>query len=221
MALDTAQVARFGMGWAALAAYPHTGGSAHHPYVARLSRAGAVTRDLADAIHALVMLHGRQPGVLEHAASRNLDPAWRGWFENAAEAFAGERALIARLASGAGPLPSTPGQAESEAAIAAQRHALDTLARSDRAGCAIGTSIALVIEWQAIRGVLETAAERFGVTARASTLPAESEAATIVAAMPGLPATERALNFGSEQLVGLHRALWDLLEARASARDRA
>ena len=40
-----------------------------------------------------------------------------------------ERATLVKLVAAVGPLPSTPGQAETEAAIAGQRHALDMLAR--------------------------------------------------------------------------------------------
>lgn len=196
-------------------------GSGQNALIARLAAPGALARDLADAVHALTMLHGRQPGVLDHALSRNAQPAWAGWFEAAVESFAAERALLAKLASAAGPLPSTPGQAESESTILSQRHALDTLARSDRVGCAIGASVALVIEWRSLRRVLDAAAERFGVTARTCILPIETETATIVAATLDTPAAERAANFGAQQLLAQHRGLWQLLEARATARNHA
>lgn len=221
MALESARTAQFGEGWSALATAAEADGSAHHPLIVRLTAPNPLARDLADAVHALVMLHGRQPGVLDHAMARNAQPAWSGWFEAAVESFVAERALLAKLASAAGPLPSTPGQAESEAAIIAQRHALETLAKSDRSGCAIGAAIAMVIEWRVIRRLLDAAAERFGVATRVCVLPIESETATIVASALEKPATERAMAFGVQQLLAQHRGLWDLLEARASARNHA
>jgi len=144
----------------------------------------------------------------------------QGWIEVALDGFAAERALLAKLASAAGPLPSTPGQAESEAAVAAQRHALDMLAQSDRTGCAIGAAVALVIDWQAMRRVLDAAARRFGITVPACALPLAEETATIVAAASESHAIERAMAFGVQQVLAQHRGLWDLLEARASARGR-
>jgi hypothetical protein len=125
-----------------------------------------------------------------------------------------------RIVAAAGPLPSTPGHAESEAAAHAQRHALDMLAQSDRAGCAAGAALALAIDWAAIRGVLDAAAHRLGVQALPSALPPAQETVTVVDALSRQPAIERAMLFGAQQLFAQHRGLWDLLEARASARNR-
>lgn len=218
MALDQALSSPFGEGWETLVALAASDGSASHPMCLRLASPTALARDVADAIHALCMLHGRHPGVLDHAMTRNALPALAGWFEAAVDGFATERALLARLAAAVGPLPSTPHQAESEATILAQRHALDTLAQSDRSGCAIGASVALVIDWATIRLVLDAAAERLGIEQRPPALPIDSESATIVATAAERPAAERAMAFGAQQVLAQHRGLWDLLEARASAR---
>ncbi len=196
-------------------------GSHKHPFSHRLASPHVPVRDLADAIHALCMLHGRQPGILDHALARNRQPGIQGWLEVSLDGFATERALLAKLASAAGPLPSTPGQAESESAVVGQRHALDMLAQSDRTGCAIGAAIALVIDWAAMRRVLDVSAHRFGFTPPAYALPLPEETDTIVAAAAEAPAVERAMAFGVQQVLAQHRGLWDLLEARASARDRA
>ncbi len=96
----------------------------------------------------------------------------------ATDGFAAERAYLATLTAAAGPLPSTPGQAETDAALVAQRHAFDMLAHSDRAGCATGAAIALVIDWYAFRDAMDVAAARFGVNAPEMTLPDEIEVAT-------------------------------------------
>lgn len=220
MPFDPALSGTVSPSWATIAGLVDADGSASHPFVCRLVKPLLPARDVADAVLALCMLHGRQPGVLDHALARNAVPAAQGWLEVAVEAFATERALLARLASAAGPLPSTPGQAESEAAIVAQHHALDMLAQSDRAGCAIGASVALVIDWHAIRVVLDAAAVRLGFDAPATVMPNEAETATIVVAAGEVQAAERAMAFGAQQVLAQHRGLWDLLEARASARDR-
>lgn len=218
MAFEPAHASSFGEGWDTMIALASNDGSAQHPMCLRLAQPSALARDVADAIHALCMLHGRQPGLLDHALTRNRQPAWAAWFEAAVDGFAGERALLARLAAAVGPSPSTPGQAESEATIVAQRHALDALAQSDRSGCAIGAAVAFVIDWAAIRHILDAAALRLGIEARLASLPNASDSATIIAAAAERPAAERAIAFGAQQVLAQHRGLWDLLEARASAR---
>jgi hypothetical protein len=195
-----------------------TDGSGAHPLVGQLCGRTARRRDLADAVHALCTLHGRLPGVIEHAVTRNVLPAAKPWLEEAEQGFTGERIYLARLTSAVGPLPSTPGQAESEAAIAAQRHALNMLAQSDRAGCAWGASAALVLDWRNLRPVLDMAAARFGVEDAPLLLGRAEDTAAAIARIVVSPAIERAAAFGAQQLLAQHRGLWNLLEARASAR---
>ena len=221
MALDPT-ISRAASGaWGVIQSLVEDDGSSCHRYAAVLARSNTLTRDVADAVHALCMLHGRLPGLLEHALARNVQPAWAPWLEAAVEGFAGERALLARLTAAAGPLPSTPGQAESESTILAQRHALDTLAQSDRRGVAVGAAVALVLDWQALRPLIDVAADRFGVVVAGAALPPPAESATVIAAAAETPGAERAINFGASQLLAQHRALWQLLEARASARNAA
>lgn len=195
-------------------------GSASHPYFASAAlRSGPdCARNLADAVHLLSALHGRHPGVIDFAAEKTMLDAPRGWLTAAAEAFAVERAYLTRLVVAAGPLPSTPGQAETEAVVIAQRHALEMLARSDRTGCALGAAFALVLDWTAIRAVLDVAAERFGVDRPTPLLPDEMENRTVTMAVAHSAAIERAIGFGSQQILVQHRGLWDLLEARKAAR---
>ncbi|WP_256731650.1 hypothetical protein [Sphingomonas sp. dw_22] len=195
-------------------------GSANHPYLRRLIDGNEPMRDLCDAVHFICLLHGRHPGVIDHALQHARFTIESGWIEAAADAFAGERTYLVRLVAGAGPLPSTPGHAESEAAAAAQRHALEMLAQSDRAGCATGAAVALAIDWTTIRQVLDTAAHRFGVTLVPSELPLAEETVSVVDALARECAIERAMLFGAQQVYAQHRGLWDLLEARAGARNR-
>lgn len=193
-------------------------GSGNHAWLASLSSSLVPMRDLADAVHYVCMLHGRHPGAIDHALGQARTPLERDWIEAAAEAFAAERAFLVRLAAAVGPMPSTPGQAECEAVAAAQRHALDMLAQSDRAGCATGAAVAVALDWIVVRAVLDGTANRLGVEAPACTLPLPEETVTVVDTLAREGAMERAMLFGAQQVFAQHRGLWDLLEARASAR---
>lgn len=219
--MDTALQGRDVGPWAMLVTLADEDGSAAHPYLRRLAAPRSPRRDLADAVHALCAVHGRHPGLIDAALVHCAQPEACDWLEIAARGFAGERALLARLAAAAGPLPSTPGQAETESALAAVRHAIEMLARSDRGGCATGAAATLAIDWPVVRLVLAQAADRFGVALAASMLPNEAATAAAIRRLGATPATERAMNFGGRQLLAQHRGLWDLMEARASARDES
>ena len=195
-------------------------GSATHPFVRflRTLDGATATRNATDAVHHLCMLHGRAPSVFDHAAARTIDEDARRAMFVLADNFAVERELLARLVVAAGPIPSTPGQAETQASVIAQRHAIEMLAQSDRQGCAVGAGLALALDWQAIRPVIDAAARRFGVVANPLTFPPPDDIAAFARSAAPVPAIERALLFGAQQIVTQHRGLWDLLEARAEAR---
>ena len=196
-------------------------GSAGHPFLARLLAPDAAARDLSDAVHAICAVHGHQPGLADEALAHCAQPDACDWIEEIAGGFVGERAYLATLTAAAGPVPSTPAQSDSEAAMIGSRHAIDMLARSDRRGCATGAVAALVHDWREIRRVLNRAAMRFGVDIAPLDFPLEAETATFVGMLGATPAAERAITFGAQQLFAQHRGLWDLLEARASAREGA
>ena len=195
-------------------------GSAAHPYAnsESLLHGPDAARNLADLIHFLCTLHGRYPGVIDHAAGRVTEPGARAWLANASHAFAGERAYLARLAVTAGPVPSTPGAGDSDAAVLGQRHAIEMLAQSERNGCAVGAAMAVILDWALIREALDSAARRFGVETPRFTA---ADAPAIAAVADGFavePNVQRALQFGAQQILVQHYGLWDLLEARAQAR---
>ncbi|AGH47858.1 hypothetical protein G432_00650 [Sphingomonas sp. MM-1] len=192
-------------------------GSGGHPYVASAElREGAdAIRNLADVIHHLCLLHGRHPGVIDLAVERSPDDL-AGWIGDSAAAFAEERGLLTRLVVAAPPLPSTPGQAECEAALLAQRHALEMLATSERRGCALGAALALLLDWVAIREILDLAATRLGIAIEPARLPTRAAIGDFAGRIP--PALERAVGFGAGQLYHQQRGLWDLLESREQAR---
>lgn len=195
-------------------------GAANHSYIARdVFAAGRdLARNLADAVHYLCTLHGDHPGIVDLARGKGGFAPAAEWLDDAAAGFARERAYLTKVVVAAGPLPSTAGQAESAAAVAAQRHALEMLARSDRIGCAIGAAMALVLDWRAIRTLIDAAAQRFGVELIPPSLPSSRAAMTVVAAAAGSPGVERAMTFGAQQMLFQHRGLWDLLDARQLAR---
>jgi hypothetical protein len=142
----------------------------------------------------------------------------QNWLNRASEGFERERLYLVRLTAAVGPLPSTPGAAETESSLVAARHALETLAMSERNGCALGAATALVGDWWPIRRLLDRAAARVGTEAPAPSLPDEASVIAIIESGADTPASARALSFGGEQLLLQHRALFDLLEARAEAR---
>ena len=195
-------------------------GSLGHPHCLALSAASGpeAARDLADAVHLLCSLYGRHPGLVELALQNCAPGPIRDWLRSASDAFERERLYLVRLTSAVGPLPSTPGSAETESVLAQQRHAIETLARSERRGCALGATTALVADWGAIRSILDRAADRMGVDLPACTLPSTASIIAVIdTAIDGI-AAERALGFGGEQLLLQNRGLLDVLEARASAR---
>ncbi|MEA3062641.1 MAG: hypothetical protein QOJ94_2422 [Sphingomonadales bacterium] len=197
-------------------------GSAAHAWPrSPLLLRGPDARALADLVHFACLLHGRYPGVVDHAAAHTLEPAGRAWLTSASYAFAGERAYLARLAVAAGPLPSTPGAADSDGTVQAQRHAIETLARSERKGCALGAAMAFVLDWASIRIALDAAAVRFGVDVPPCDIADAAAIEALAADFAAEPATRRALLFGAEQILVQHYGLWDLLETRHQARSAA
>jgi hypothetical protein len=195
-------------------------GCARHSYLNSLLEASGrhSGRDLADAVHLLCSLHGRYPGLIEIALQRCPKGPVQDWLSRASEGFERERLYLVRLTAAVGPLPSTPGSAETESSLVAARHALETLAMSERNGCALGSATALVGDWWPIRRLLDRAATRVGIESPAPSLPDESSVIAIIEQGADAPASARALAFGGEQLLLQHRALFDLLEARAEAR---
>lgn len=193
-------------------------GTVGSPWASAMRSPTTPLRDLADAVHTICALHATAPGIIDLARSGNIVEAVQHGLDAAAQAFAIERAALVALTAAVGPSPSTPGQAECEAAVLAQRHALTMLAQSDRVGCAIGATVAFLLDWRAIRPVLDIAAARVGVVPPVDAMPDADEVATLLADLAPNPAAERAIAFGAQQLLAQHRGLWQLLDARASAR---
>ncbi|MBK8630042.1 MAG: hypothetical protein IPN84_07490 [Sphingomonadales bacterium] len=203
-----------------VAALVRAEGSSSHAYTGsfELLAGKHASRNLADAVHHICILHGRHPGVADHAANRTTHDDARSWLIDTVDGFIRERTFLTRLVVAAGPLPSTPAQSEAEAAVNGQRHAIDMLAQSDRAGCALGAALALVLDWHAIRGIVDVAAGRFGIEAPTIAMPSVQETVDLANKVATSLPVERAMSFGAQQLLAQHRGLWDLLEARQLAR---
>ena len=195
-------------------------GCLDHPHrLALLGASGATAnRDLADCVHLFCSLYGRYPGLIEIALNNCPAGAVRDWLREASDSYERERLYLVRLTASVGPLPSTAGSAETEAALVSQRHAIETLAKSERRGCALGAATALMGDWPAVRAVLDRAADRIGMQKPGLTLPGPDSIVRVIANGTDGLASERALGFGGEQLLLQNRGLFDLLEARAAAR---
>jgi hypothetical protein len=156
--------------------------------------------------------------LIEQALALSPNGAAQQWLGRAADGFERERLYLVRLTAAVGPLPSTPGAAETEATLLTQRHAIEILATSERHGCALGAATALVGDWWPIRRLLDRAAARIGIESPAPSLPDEASVIEVIDTACDTPASERALGFGSEQMLLQHSGLFDLLQARAEAR---
>lgn len=198
-------------------------GTASHAYCAPavLGDRQSFVRDLvdfADFVHLVTLLHGQVPGLIDHAASRTVEVVARSWLLQSLDAFAHEREYLGRLCVAVGPLPSTAGHHETTTIIAQQRHAVEMLAQSDRRGCALGTAVTMVLEWEAIRAILDAGALRLGIEPPPQRLPTRAETIQLMNALPDQDRIARAMAFGASQLLGQHRGMWDLLDARAGVR---
>jgi hypothetical protein len=219
MAINPAVDRHPGVVEAQFARVANEGSARHAQLIALLAASGPdAARDLADAVHLLCHLYGRHPGLVDLALQNCPAGAARDWLKGSADSFERERLYLVRLTAAVGPMPSTAGAAETEAALLAQRHAVETLAKSERRGCALGAATALIEDWRSIRRLLDKAAHRAGVDVPGAIMPDEESLAQVIAAGTDGPASERALAFGAEQLLLQHRGLFDLLEARAGAR---
>jgi hypothetical protein len=169
---------------------------------------------LADIAHFLNISHGRFPGVIDHAANKIVDLEARDWLTEATAAFATERAFLNRLTVAAGPIRRHMDQDKVEALLATQQRSFEMLATSDRHGCPAGAALAFSLDWQATRGLLDRMAMMLGIEAQDCNLPSSGSTITLAEALAGNAAAERAMAFGSEQLLAQQRGLWQLIAAR-------
>ncbi|MEQ1539818.1 MAG: hypothetical protein ABL928_12910 [Sphingorhabdus sp.] len=169
---------------------------------------------LADIAHFLNISHGRHPGVVDHASSKIVDPEAREWLANAITAFTAERSFLNSLTVAAGPIRRHLDQDKIEALLTTQHRSFEMLATSDRKGCPAGAVMAFVIDWHATRPVLDRAAIMLGLEVQTNTLPPSAVTIRLANALAKSAAVERAMAFGSQQLLAQQRGLWHLIAAR-------
>tara|TARA_B100000953_G_C17999558_1_gene414682 strand:- start:249 stop:902 length:654 start_codon:yes stop_codon:yes gene_type:complete len=179
--------------------------------------ANAQPPELADLVHFLCLLHGRRPGVIDHAASTATGDE-RAWLDDAADAFMKERLYITRLTVDAGPVTGVSEDDHSEAAAVELRGSFQLLSRSERRGCAIGAALAFALDWPDLRAILDPLARRLGIDPPLCALPREREVRDLAESLSATPAVSRAMMFGADQLFQLQRGAWRLLAARARLR---
>ena len=182
-----------------------------------LSRAAAPP-EAADLVHFLCLLHGRRPGVIDHAAVRIRNAETRAWMERLAEAFVTERLYITRLTVAAGPVSGASEDDHSEAAAIELRGSFQMLALSERRGCASGAALAFALDWPDLRDILDPLALRLGIEPPPCELPGAPEILALADRICADPAPARAFVFGADQLFQLQRGAWRLLAARAKLR---
>lgn len=205
----------------ALLAFRDEEGSLANRYFRAISSDGApapAPEDSADLAHYLTLLHGRYPGVIDHAADRHPASPIKNWLDAARDGFAAERVLLTRLTVAAGPIHATVGEDQCTAVILDLRDAFEKLSQSDRIGCALGSAFALVLDWHAIRPRLEDIARRNDCAVRPTELPTAEETLDAAARAAENDRILRALHFGASQLFRQHRLFWQMLEARRDAR---
>lgn len=198
-------------------------GTAAHPYCApavagdRQSFVRSLV-DFADFVHLVTLLHGQMPGLIDLAANHTVEVPARAWLLQAIDNFSAERRFLGKLVVAVGPLPSTSGQDTTTTIITQQRHAIEMLAQSDRRGCSLGAALTLVLDWRAIRNILDAGSIRLGIEPPPCNLPDRSATLAMLDALPNPHRLSRAILFGSTQLLEQHRGMWDLLQARADIR---
>ncbi|MGE4430197.1 MAG: hypothetical protein AB7E05_05565 [Sphingobium sp.] len=173
---------------------------------------------LADAVHYLCLLHGRFPGVVDHAARYVTANAARQWVIRICDAFAEERAYLTRLAVVVGPAPSTTSHSSTDSSVLQLRHTLDMLAQSERRGCALGAATTLALDWAGIRRLLDHAALRSGMEPPRPSMPDRAATLAILRDSDADELMARAIHFGGRQLLHQHQSLWSLLAERAALR---
>lgn len=174
--------------------------------------------EAADLMHFLCLLHGRRPGVIDHAAIHAVATETGAWLEQAAEGFVSERLYITRLTVAAGPVSGASESDHSEAAAIELRRSIQSLATSERRGCAAGAALAFALDWPELRHILDPLARRLSIDPPPCELPKAPDILDMADRICGEPGPARAFLFGADQMFQLQRVSWRLLSARAKLR---
>jgi hypothetical protein len=171
----------------------------------------------ADIAHFLNICFGRHPGIIDHAANKIVDQAARNWLLLAIDGFSIERAFLNRLTVAAGPIHRQLGQDRITALLEGQSRSIQMLATSERAGCPAGAAIAFVIDWKATRPLLDHVAVALSIDVPPCSLPDDYQSIKLVRDLAAKSSTQRAMTFGSDQMLALQKGLWQLIATRHQA----
>jgi hypothetical protein len=171
----------------------------------------------ADIAHFLNICFGRHPGIVDHAANKIVDQAARNWLLQAIDGFSIERAFLNRLTVAAGPIHRQLGQDRITALLEGQSRSIEMLATSERTGCPAGAAIAFVIDWKMTRPLLDHVALALSIEVPHCSLPDDYQSIKLVRDLAGKSSTQRAMTFGSNQMLSLQKGLWQLIATRHQA----
>jgi hypothetical protein len=169
---------------------------------------------LADIGHFMNICFGRHPGIIDHAGLKIVDQEARGWLAQAIDAFALERSFLNRLTIAAGPVHRQIGQDRVNTLIENQSRSMEMLATSDRNGCPAGAAMAFAIDWQQCRPLLDRAAMILGMEAPNCLLPSIEATAELAQTLANRSIVQRAMLFGSDQMLAQQRGLWQIIATR-------
>ena len=175
--------------------------------------------DVGDIAYFLCVLHGSYPGVVDYTSDKVANEDTHTWLVNAMNGFSAERSFLTKLTVAAGPITGVGQYDQSEVTVHNQRKALQILSQSDRGGCAIGASIAVILDWHSIRPVLDSIALKLGIKPQSLLLPSIEKTQELYDFLISSALIKRATNFGIDQILSQHRGLWELLEARHNTRE--
>lgn len=174
---------------------------------------------IADIAHYLCVAHGKHPGIIEYATLKIVDDCSREWLIEAGDGFARERIFLTDLTVAAGPITRLMGQDETDMLIINQSKHYQMLASSDRRGCPIGASCAFVLDWHNIRPLIDRLALQLNVTIPELSIPSVSRTRDLIEIYGDSQNIVRAINFGVDQILSQQRAFWNIISARATARN--
>lgn len=174
---------------------------------------------IADIAHYLCVAHGKHPGVIEYATSKIVDDCSREWLIEAANGFVRERIYLTDLTVAAGPISRLTGQDETDMLIINQSKHYQMLASSDRRGCPIGASTAFVLDWHNIRPLIDRIALQLNVSIPELAIPSIARTQDLLEIYADSQNIVRAINFGVDQILSQQRAFWNIISARAAARN--
>ena len=172
---------------------------------------------LADIGHFMNICFGRHPGIIDHAGLKIVDQEARGWLAQAIDAFALERSFLNRLTIAAGPVHRQIGQDRVNTLIENQSRSMEMLATSDRNGCPAGAAMAFALDWQQCRPLLDRAAMILGMEAPNCLLPSIEATAELAQTLSNRSTVQRAMLFGSDQMLAQQRGLWQIIATRHNA----